>query len=109
MCEHGQPADKFPETEEPRSTRERGQPADKFPETEVPQCANMMRLPRQATRISFKLTTSYPHSLIATALLVFMIWDTSQVVAVGYIHRYRTTHISLTMVQLERSYGKHDY
>jgi len=51
--------------------REHGQPADKFPETEVPQCANMMRLPRQATRISFKLTTSYPRSLIATALLVF--------------------------------------
>ena len=109
MRECGQPADKFPETEEPRSTHERGQPADKFPETEVPQYANMIRLPRQATRISFKLTTLYPRSLVATALLVFMIQDTYQVVAVGYIHHYRTTHISPTMVQLERSYGKHDY
>lgn len=44
-------------------------------------CANMRRPPRQATRVRFPSTTSYPLSLVATALPVFyegfMIWDTS--------------------------------
>lgn len=61
-------------------------------------CANMRRPPKQATRVSFRSTTSYPLSLVTTALPVCYHMGhflTGYPVVVEYIPPfYRTTTIS---------------